>query len=107
MKIERLAANRMTLEAFADQHGLVMEIAERTRTDLHPSFPYEPNRFYARFKDVDTKDSACLTGTHGNGGTETEAMTAYARQISGKLLVVDAFTPKRREIWAPELHLSE
>lgn len=103
MQIERQPANRMTLEAFADKHDLTMEIVERTRTDLHHSFDFGANRFYANFKNTETKEGACLCGTHGNGGTEAQAMADYAKLISGKLLVVGAFTESRREIYVPEL----
>ena len=38
---------------------------------------------------------------------EEAAMRDYAAQISGKLLIVDAFKPTRREIYAPELAYGE
>ena len=101
MQIERKPANRQTLEAFADQHGLTMEIVERTRTDLARCFDYSKMRFYAGFKGVDVSDGCMLIGSVGNGGTEDDALRDYARQISGKKLVIGAFTPERREIWAP------
>lgn len=103
MKIERKPADRQTLEAFADQHGLTMEIAERTRTDLARCFDYSKMRFYAAFKGVDVSDGCMLSNSHGNGGTEDEALQDYARQISGKKLVLGAFTAERREIYAPEI----
>lgn len=105
MKIERRPANQMSLEAFADKHELIMEIGERTRTDLHASIKFETNRFYAGFKDTEVKDSNVLCGKHGNGATEDEAMRDYAQEISGKLLVVCAWDKElRREIWTPELY---
>jgi hypothetical protein len=104
MLIERLPVNRMLLQDFADKHGLIMEIGERTQTDLHPSIPFKSNRFYASFKDIETKQGACLCGTHGNGGTGEEAISDYANQISGKLLVRGAFTEDRQEFYAPELY---
>jgi hypothetical protein len=104
MKIERKPANRMTLEAFADKHGLTMEIGERTRLDLHHSFKYEENRFYASFKDVDVLETHVIVGAHGNGGSEDAAMQDYAEKISGKLLVFKFSDKKRRkEFYAPEL----
>ena len=94
----------MKLSAFADQHGLKMKVVERTRTDLHPSFPYGPNRWLAHFDDVEVKDGSVLIGTHGNGATQAQAIKNYAREISGKCLVVNAFNREtRREIYAPEL----
>lgn len=107
MKIERLAVNRMTLSDFADEHGLTMEIGERTKTDLHPSIRLDTNRFYASFKDIEVKGDHVLIGAHGNGATEDSAMADYAKQISGKCLVMYAYQKERREIWAPELVLGE
>lgn len=103
MQIEIQKANRMKLADFADEHGLKMKVVERSRTDLHPSIPYEGNRYLAHFDDVDVKDGSILCGTFGNGATPAQAMKAYAREISGKLLVVAAGKAERREIWAPEL----
>jgi len=105
VKIERAMVNRMSLEAFADKHDLTMELHERTRTDLHPSFGFAPNRFYAHFKNSDTKDGSVLCGTFGNGGTEYAALVEYATAISGKLLVIDAYKECRREIYVPELYV--
>lgn len=103
MQIERKPANRQTLEAFADQRSLTMAIMERTRTDLARCFDYSKMRYYASFKGVDVVEGQMLSSCTGNGGTEDEALSAYARQISGKCLVIGAFTPERREIWAPEI----
>lgn len=107
MDIIREGPRRMTLEAFADLHGLKMKVLERTRTDLHPSFKYERMRFCAHFDNVDVKEGGCLGSHHGNGGTDGEAMAEYARNISGKCLVIDAWKPEsRKEIYAPELYVA-
>jgi hypothetical protein len=106
MKVLRSAPNRMALEEFAEKHDLVLEIHERTRTELHPDFELESNRFYVCFKGVETKDGPILSSAHGNGATEGMAMQEYAAKISGKLLVVDSFTKKRREFYAPELFVA-
>jgi hypothetical protein len=104
MQIEVQKARRIKLSDFADQHGLKMKVVERTRTDLHSSIPFEPSRWFAYFDDVEVKDGSVLIGTHGNGPTQAQAIKAYAREISGKCLVVDAFNREtRREIYAPEL----
>ena len=87
----------MSLEEFADKHNLIMVVKERAR-DFWPK-----SRFYAQFKNAEVKEGACLRGTYGNGETELRAITAYASEISGHLLVVDAFTEKRLEIQVPEL----
>jgi len=94
----------MALSDFADKHGLVMQVKERTRTELWRGFDYESNRYYAQFRDVDVKDGAVLRGTFGNGRTPEAAMANYAKEISGKLLVKDWHKPdERKEFHAPEL----
>lgn len=100
MKIEEHFLKRMTLEGFADQHGLVMEVHERGQ---HPS----PSRFYARFKGVEISDRGMLISTFGNGCEPEIAMRAYAKEISEKVIVVGAFTSDRREIVVPILDTSD
>jgi hypothetical protein len=102
VEIETLEANRMPLAKFADQHGLTMQIGERTKT-FYCGPDFENARFYARFKDCEVADDHVLRGVFGNGSTPERAMDAYAKEISGQKLVVAAYTPQRREIYAPEL----
>jgi len=102
MEIEMLAANRMPLTKFADEHGLTMQIGERTET-FYCGTDFENARFYARFKDCEVADDHVLRGVYGNGSTPERAMDAYAKAISGQKLVVGAYTAQRREIYAPEL----
>jgi hypothetical protein len=104
MEIVTEPVKRMRLSAFADQHGLRMKVIERKPGDLHPQFKYETNRWYAQFDNAEVKDGICLVGTFGNGATKAEAIKDYAKKISGKRLVIDAFNKeKRREIEAPML----
>lgn len=104
MKIEVGPANQMKLSGFAEKHELTMKLIERTRTDLHHSFPWPDNRWCAYFENAEVKDGRMLIGLHGNGATKRDAMKDYARQISGKLLVINAFsTEGRREVYVPEL----
>lgn len=49
---------RETLEEFADKHGLVMEVTERTRDMRDLGRP----RYYARFQNSDTKEGHPLRG---------------------------------------------
>lgn len=102
MKIEMYTKERMELEEFADKHGLVMEIHERTPSDMGQRWT-ENDRYYAHFKDCEIKDGPMLRGEFGDGSTPQVAMNNYARSISNKLLVIDACKNSRREIWAPLL----
>ena len=96
MEIVRELIPVSTIEDFADKHGLVMEVKERGG-DWRGS----GGQFYARFKNSDVLDGHFLVGTFGNGHTEDEAICAYASEISEKVLVLDSWTPQRREIICP------
>lgn len=100
MKIVRGLVPVMTIEDFAEANRLTMEVRER-KVPLG-----SPNRFYARFASSETKEYAgdgILSGTYGSGATEAEAIADYAKEISLKLLVLDAWKPTRREIEVPRL----
>lgn len=96
MKIIRELVPEMTLEQFADQHGLVMKVTERRYADLP--------KYYAYFEHAEIRDGGMLIGTYGNGHTEDEAIKAYGRQISLKTLVIHAMNRmNRREIEVPRI----
>ena len=99
MKIERHYVAEMSIYKFGALNDLVMEVHERETHDLS-----SPTRFYAHFKHAEVKDGCALTGTFGNGRTEREAILDYAKEISLKLLVLDAMDKdKRRELRVPRL----
>ncbi len=100
MKIERKMADRMTIEEFANAHGLTMEIVERGAF-ARKHTPVD--RFYARFKDAEVQEGSVLIGVTGNGNSEYEAIYNYAEKIEGKMLVIDAFGSNRKEIMVPFL----
>ena len=102
MEIEIYEKKRTTLVDFADQHGLIMEIRERTPEDLGSRWS-EDRRYYARFKGGEIKDGGVLQASYGNGSTPEMAMRVYAKEISGGLLVLNAYTSDRREIYVPLL----
>ena len=96
MIIERHLLTRSSIDDFADEHGLTMEVHERS---AKPS----PTRFYAHFSHCDVVDGMMLVGEFGNGASEQDAVRAYAAAISDKTLVVNAHTQERREIHVPIL----
>ena len=96
MKIVRRELERSTIDDFADKHGLVMEIHER-------SSEASPRRWYAHFFSAEVSQGNFLCGTFGDGPSEEDAVRDYAKQISGKLLVINAMEPERREIPVPVL----
>lgn len=98
MEIKRSPIPRMTIEEFADEHGLVMEVVERGARWENTN-----EQYYAHFSDCDIKDGGCLVGAFGNGSTEHEAIKAYAARISEQRIVINAFSDDRREIAVPRL----
>ena len=97
MKIETHLAERMSIQDFADKHGLVMEVRERIGSED------KRMSFYAHFKHAEIKNGIFLTSKHGNGTTPEEAISQYAIVISDELLVIDALSDNRREIKVPIL----
>jgi hypothetical protein len=98
MKIEIHSITEMSIEAFANIHGLTMEVHERNvKADSHA-------RYYAHFKGVEVKVSPGILGsTYGNGKTPKAAIAEYAMRISLQCIVVDAMRESRREIDVPRL----
>jgi hypothetical protein len=87
----------VTIQAFADGHGLEMHVHQRALV------PFPKGTYYANFPDAEIKDGYVLVGEHGNGDTPEEAIADYARKISGKLLVLHAGADNRSEIQVPTL----
>ncbi len=59
------------------------------------------NNYYACFDKVETKTSSiggCLTGEYGNGRTIIEAIENYAKILSGKFIVCNAYGKNRVEL---------
>jgi len=79
MEIKRNFEPEMTLQEFADVHGLTMEVNERSYPDLP--------RFHARFEGVEIAVNGFLLGEFGDGETEEEAIEHYRKVIQNKLLV--------------------
>ena len=102
MKIERHEIEKNSIEDFADQHNLVMEVHERR-------YPVgDPARYYAHFKSAEAREGMCaLIGLFGNGATPEEAIAAYAEEISLRTLIIDAMRTSRREIRVPRLHAND
>ncbi len=76
MKIETEYIPEMTIEEFADQHGLVMIVRERA-VDIGAS-----HRYYARFQNVEVEENGLLASESGDGSTPAEAIVAYGHAIS-------------------------
>ena len=96
MKITIERANRQTIEQFAEQHGLEMNVVERDS-----GFHGTNGQFYAHFKHAETKDGCILCGEHGNGITPEKAIRDYGKKISEKTLVIDSMGKNRRTIHVP------
>lgn len=78
MKIERIGGKpRMTIEQFAEEHDLVMEV-------------HEPNGgspvYKASFKGVEVVNAGFLYSLCGRGATEADAINDYSRNISNQTI---------------------
>lgn len=96
MEIKQYNLDRMELEQFAEKYGLIMEVRERSPSD---SFI----RYYARFECAEVKQNGMLVSEFGDGATIEEAIESYGRAISGKFLVIRAYSKERKEINVPIL----
>lgn len=85
MKIEitRRGGGPVSFEAFADAHGLVMEVRERDGASIGTR-----GQFYASFRGVDVSEGCILRGEYGNGRTPEEAIAEYAMELRGKRIKV-------------------
>jgi hypothetical protein len=98
MKIEKHEIERISIEEFADRHGLVMEIHER---DLPAG---NRGRYYACFKSSAIMEGrSILASATGNGSTPKKAIADYAKRISRRQLVLNAYGSDRKEINVPKL----
>jgi hypothetical protein len=104
VKIKVFPLKRDTIESFAEQHGLVMEVHER---DLQNVYLSPSCRWYAKFSDCEVAERGMLRGAFGNGSTQDGAIAAYAEEISGKRLVFNARSTARKEITAPIFELEQ
>ena len=97
MKVRTTSQPRATLEEFADRHNLVMEVKERPLDCQHHG------KYTASFEraETTTPGSRILTGAYGDGETPEDAMRDYGQEISGKILVVNAWGDGRRELDVP------
>ncbi len=94
MKIEE--TKKQNILDFESEHNLNLEIKSRPKS-------YNLPRYIASFEKCEVKGIGVLTSSYGNGDTPTEAIRDYCQQLSREVIVIDAYTPKRREIVVPEL----
>ncbi|MEN6320631.1 MAG: hypothetical protein ABFD82_17985 [Syntrophaceae bacterium] len=97
MKIIYKKVPILTIEDFADKHGLTMVVDERKKP------VGDPDRYWAEFDHSEVGDGCILIGTYGNGATPEEAIDDYAGKIELKRLVINAFGENRTEIDVPRL----
>lgn len=86
----------VTLEDFCDRYKLVLEVHERSS----PRLP----RFYATIRGAEFKEGEhFLSSLFGDGDSPFNAIVDYAKEISKKVMVLDAMISSRREIQVPLL----
>lgn len=96
MKINLTEIKRQTIEEFADEHDLIMEVEERHAHEAH-------DKYYASFKGAEIKEGGILIGGIGDGDTVKSAIADYAHKIGLTILVIDAYSKDRRIIEVPVL----
>ena len=78
----------------------ILEYADALNLEIElRRYPNQNGRWTARFSKSETKDNiddCCLTGTYGNGVHPDNALWNYAKEISGKILVINAMDKERR-----------
>lgn len=87
MKIKRNFMPWISLDEFADEHNLTLEINER---DLSIKAP----RFYTQFKYTEV-DSGNVV--YGDGNTEDEAIEDYCKKISGQIIIIHAGNDDKKQ----------
>lgn len=87
----------MTLEQFANENELTMEVHERR------VYRESADRYYAHFSRAEVKKDCILCSEYGDGNTPDDAIKNYGYKISMKLLVIDAYGPNRRELLVPRI----
>ena len=103
MKIELHELETMSIEEFADRHGLVMEVHERSPKHCTVGGWKPEVRYYAHFKDVEIREPGVLVGAFGDGATPELAIANYAKRISGQVIVINAFGKNRQDVCVPLL----
>ncbi len=86
----------VNLDYYLEINDLWIDILERTPS---PSAIYP--RYYATIKRLEMKDGGILASPLGNGNTPQSAVNDLADNLAGKVWVVDAMMPTRREFKAP------
>lgn len=81
---------KKALEAFASTHNLRLCI---TKHDWG---------WMTCFEFSEIKEGIMLVGQYGRGDSPSASVEDYAKAISGKLLVINAYTQNRKEIRVPQ-----
>ena len=82
----------MKIDAFIKKHGLTL------------SYGVGAGGRTARISNAEVKiDDFLLKGVYGVGANDKIALKDYAKEISGTLLIIDAYKEARREIKVPKL----
>ena len=86
-------ARAQSLQDFADEHGLVMQIGDRgQRRSLGP-------RFTAEFRGVEVKEGNILKSVCGEGNSPASAIADYADKLSRCYLVFSAYSEAERRLF--------
>ena len=79
----------MTIDELAVMIGRDLTLTRYAKDGTSCSFP--------RAETKQDKDDPFLGGTYGNGRNADSAIADYVWKLSGKILVLDSYSPERRE----------
>lgn len=105
MKYRLEAVPEMTFDDFVEREGLEIVVRERGSPILKSLRGLNGGklieRYYASAVGVEVAEGGCLISRAGNGNTPEEAIDDYAKWLSEKTIIIDAFLDKRRNIVCP------
>lgn len=102
MKYTLHAVPTQTFEAFVNEHGLEIEVKERGSETLKCSWIGPDSRYHASFAShCEIIRDGMLSSAYGNGPTPEAAIEDFAKELSEKRIVFDAYRDTRREIKCP------
>lgn len=102
VELNLVGGGAVSFERFAERHGLTIKVTERPMWAWNlRHMQNNDSRFYANFDRCETKNGPFLRSEYGDGPTPEFAVAAYKNNLCGKLLVIDAMKPTRREIQCP------
>lgn len=88
------STKRINLFSFLDYIGCNLVLRRYSNQD---------DRWIAKIEDCVVKKGEALVGYYGTGKYPDQAINDYVQNIKGKLIIINAVSPNRKEFKVPEL----